>query len=161
MSRAFVKEDAPDVPVVVPPRPPLPAGVPNYVTPAGLAALRAERAEIESDRASLGDAAETARQRETLTGRLRDLIARIAAAKVVEPTAREEVRFGAIVTVRRDGAEQTFQIVGVDEAVQRDDAVAFTAPVARAVNGKRAGETATLQTPRGEEPLAIVAVAYG
>ena len=35
MSKAFVKEDdAQDVPLVVPARPPLPPGTPNYVTPA-------------------------------------------------------------------------------------------------------------------------------
>jgi len=162
MSRAFVKEDAPDVPVVVPPRPALPAGVPNYVTPDGLAALRAERARLEAERTALQDAAETARQREVLTGRLRDLVARIAGARVVDPTTqdRDDVRFGATVTVRRGGVEQTLQVVGVDEAAQRDDAVAFTSPIARAVLGKRTGDVATLQTPRGDEPLEVVAVRY-
>ena len=162
MSRAFVKEGAPEAPVVVPPRPPLPAGVPNYVTPSGLAALRAERAEIEAGRARLGDASETARDREALTGRLRDLIERIAASKEVDPARmdRDDVRFGATVTLRRGGAEQTLQIVGVDEAAGRDDAVAFTSPIARALLGTRAGETADLQTPRGAEALEVVSVAY-
>ena len=162
MSRAFVKEGAPEAPVVVPPRPPLPAGVPNYVTPAGLAALRAERSEIEADRARLGDAAEAARDRELLTGRLRDLVERIAVSKEVDPARmdRDDVRFGATVTLRRDGAEQTLQIVGVDEAAAREDAVAFTSPIARALLGTKAGDTADLQTPRGTEALEVVSVAY-
>ena len=63
-------------------------------------------------------------------------------------------------TVRRGETEQTFQVVGVDEAAGRSDAVAFTAPLARAVLGKRAGETATLATPLGTEPLAVLAVGY-
>ena len=42
MSKAFTKEDAPDVPLLVPPRAALPPGVPNYVTPRGLRLLRAE-----------------------------------------------------------------------------------------------------------------------
>ncbi|MEM0962301.1 MAG: transcription elongation factor GreAB, partial [Bacteroidota bacterium] len=79
MSRAFVKEGAPEAPVVIPPRPPLPAGVPNYVTPNGLAALRDEKGALETERRALeGDAAETVRQRDILTGRLRDLVERIA-----------------------------------------------------------------------------------
>ena len=161
MSRAFVKEGAPEQPLVVPPRPALPAGVPNYVTPAGLAALRAEKAALEAERAALDGDGDGGRQREYLTGRLRELVQRVAAARLVEPRPRDDVRFGATVTVRRGGAEQTFQVVGVDEAATRGDAVAFTAPLARAVNGARAGETRTLDTPRGSEPLDVVAVAYG
>jgi transcription elongation factor GreB len=167
MSRAFVKEDAPDVPLVIPPRAPLPAGVPNYVTPAGLAALRAERSALEAGRSRLdaGDRDDASRQREraVVAGRLRDLVERITTARLVDPSTVEQdrVRFGAAVTVRAaDGVERTLQIVGVDEAAVRDDAVAFTSPIARALTGKRAGETAALTTPRGEEALAVVAVRY-
>ncbi|MEM0961797.1 MAG: GreA/GreB family elongation factor, partial [Bacteroidota bacterium] len=130
----------------------------------GLAALRDEKGALETERRALeGDAAETVRQRDILTGRLRDLVERIARAQVVDPKAvdREDVRFGATVTLRRsDGSEQTLQIVGVDEAAVRDDAVAFTSPVARAVHGKRSGETATLRSPRGNEPLDVLSVVY-
>ena len=165
MSRAFVKEGAPEVPVVIPPRPPLPAGVPNYVTPEGLAALRAEKAEIEAARAALDDThPDAGREREILTGRLRDLVERIARSQVVDPAAasRPEARFGATVTVRQaDGAERTVQIVGVDQAATGEGTVAFTSPIARAVTGKRAGDAATLQTPGGERALTVVAVRYG
>jgi transcription elongation factor GreB len=51
-------------------------------------------------------------------------------------------------------------IVGVDEANAAEGRVAFTAPVARAVLGKRVGETATLRTARGEEELEVTAIAY-
>ena len=165
MSRAFVKEGAPEVPVVIPPRPPLPAGVPNYVTPAGLAALHAERASLEADRAALdADDPDAGRTREVLTGRLRGLIERIARAQVVDPAGidRPEARFGATVTVRQSGEDdRTFQIVGVDQAVTSDALVAFTSPVARAVTGKRAGEAGVLQTPAGERSLTVVSVRYG
>ena len=168
MSRAFVKEGAPEGPVVIPPRPPLPAGVANYVTPEGLAALRAEKAEIEAARAALdGSSSRTSgdvtREREVLTGRLRDLVERIARSQVVEHAAvdRPEARFGATVTVRQDGgAEHTFQIVGVDQATG-EGLVAFTSPIARAVTGKAAGDAAVLDTPGGPRPLTVVAVHYG
>lgn len=167
MSRAFVKEGAPEAPVVVPPRPPLPAGVPNYVTPAGLAALRAERAGLEARRAALDpDDPSAARDREEVTGRLRLLVERIAAAQPVDPArvSADRVRFGTTVTVRgADGDERAFQIVGVDEAAATPGggAVAFTAPIARAVVGKAPGETGVLKTPRGEEPLTVVSVTRG
>ena len=166
MSRAFVKEGAPEAPVVIPPRPPLPTGVPNYVTPAGLAALRAERADLEARRGALDvDAAGAVREREEITGRLKLLIERIAAAQVVDPArvSPDRVRFGATVTVRgADEAERTFQIVGVDQAAALGaEAVAFTAPIARAVTGKAVGESGVLRTPRGEEPLTVVSITQG
>ncbi len=164
MSRAFVKEGAPEVPVVIPPRPPLPAGVANYVTPQGLAALRAEKSEIEAARAALDDTdPDAGREREILTGRLRDLVERIARSQVVDPATvdRPEARFGATVTVRQDdGAERTFQIVGVDQATG-EGSVAFTSPIARAVTGKAAGDAAVLDTPGGPRPLTVVSVRYG
>lgn len=46
MSKGFVKEgDQEDVPLVLP-RAPLPGGVTNYVTPAGMAALLNERSQL-------------------------------------------------------------------------------------------------------------------
>ena len=165
MSRAFVKEGAPEVPVVVPPRPSLPAGVPNYVTPAGLAALRAEKADLERRRTTLDpEAADAGRERELLTGQLRQLVERIAQSRVVDPATvdREDVRFGATVTVRDEGGtERTLRIVGVDEAASGDATVAFTSPIARALTGAAVGQTVTLQAPTGPTPLTVVAVRYG
>ena len=168
MSRAFVKEGAPEAPVVIPPRPPLPAGVPNYVTPAGLAALRTEKAGLEAARAALGP--DDARDREEVTGRLKLLVERIAASQVVDPdkVSLDRVRFGTTVTVEgADGARRTFRIVGVDEAAAgggaavEGGAVAFTSPLARAVVGKAVGEAGVFRAPKGEERLTVVAVARG
>lgn len=165
MSRAFVKEGAPEVPVVIPPRPPLPAGVPNYVTPAGLAALRAEKADLERRRSAIdAEDPDASRERELLTGLLRQLVERIARSHVVDPSAvdRPEARFGATVTVRdREGAERTVRIVGVDEATTAEDAVAFTSPYARALTGAVEGDTVTLRSPSGAIPLTVAAVRYG
>ena len=164
MSRAFVKEGAPEVPVVVPPRAPLPAGVPNYVTPTGLAALRAEKAALERARADLdAEHPDASREREMLTGKLKGLIERIARSQVVDPAQvdREDVRFGATVTLRdADGTERSVRIVGVDEADAEASTVAFTSPIARALTGKRVGDTALLQTPAGDRPLVVLAVRY-
>lgn len=170
MSRAFVKDDTPEDPPLVPPRPPLPAGVANYVTPRGLALLRAERDALEAERARLHAApADDGRKRDlaVVAGRLADLDARLSSAKVVDPAGqpRDEVRFGATVTLRtlggeRPGEERRLTLVGVDEASAAEGRVAFTAPIARAILGKRVGETATLRTARGEERLEVVAIAY-
>lgn len=166
MSRAFTKEEAPEGPLVVPPRAPLPPGVTNYVTPRGLALLRDEQSALEAERSRLSEQGETdehTRERAVLAGRLADLTARIASARVLDPSTQppDEVRFGATVTLRtEDGDERRFTIVGVDEAATAPDRVAFVAPIARAVIGHRVGDTVTLRTPRGEESLQVTAIAY-
>ena len=166
MSRAFTKEEAPSDPVFVPPRPPLPQGATNYVTPRGLALLRAEHDELDAERTRLhaedeGD--EIKRQRAAVTGRLANLAARIGSARVLDPSTQppDEVRFGATVTLlTEDGTERRFTIVGVDEAATAPDRVAFFAPIARAVVGHRVGDAVTLRTPRGEERLMVSAITY-
>ena len=82
---------------------------------------------------------------------------------VFKPSAqpRDEVRFGAQVTVRNQaGVERAYRLVGVDEADGAHGLVAFVSPLARALLGRRVGELATLRTPRGEEELEVVAISY-
>jgi transcription elongation factor GreB len=171
VSKAFTKDDAPEAPLVLRPRPPLPAGVPNFVTARGLGLLRTEAAALEAERARLAadvsDDAERSRRLAVNASRLRELSARIASARVVDPRAlpHDEVRFGATATVRarsgpRTGEARRLQIVGVDEADAAAGRVAFTAPIARAILGLRAGETALLRVAQGEEELVVVAIDY-
>lgn len=170
MSRAFTKDEAPEAPLVVPPRAPLPEGVPNYVTPAGLAALRAEREALEAERAGI-DALDqqddtVRRDRRLVAGKLALLAARLAQACVVEPARQAPgvVRFGATVRVESADGTRTVRIVGVDEAAAGEAseplAVAFTSPIARALTGKREGDAATLVTPLGEEALTVREIRY-
>jgi transcription elongation factor GreB len=164
VSKAFTKDDAPDEPLVVPSRPPLPAGVPNYATARGLASLRAELARLHEERVALdvaSPALDRAQTRVALGTRIHELEERIASVVVVDASAhpRDEVRFGARVTVQGEtGGERHYEIVGVDEANAAEGRVAFVAPLARALLGKRVGDTVTLRTPRGEEELEVVAI---
>ena len=78
---------------------------------------------------------------------------------------RDEVRFGASVTLRtvsgeRAGEERRLEIVGIDEADAAHGRVAFTAPIARAILGREVGETAAFNTPRGQDLLEVVSIAY-
>ena len=71
------------------------------------------------------------------------------------------MRFGATVTVRAEHREERrYRIVGVDEADVAHGLLAFVAPLARALLGKHAGDTAVVRTPRGEEELEVVRVDY-
>jgi len=171
VSKAFTKDEAWEEPVVAP-RAPLPDGVPNYVTPRGLALLRAELADLDAQAAQL-DATQSdddeRRRQLTVVGKKRsDLVARVASAQLVDPRRQphdDTVRFGATVTLRaldgeRSGEERRFTIVGVDEADAAHGRVAFVAPIARAVLGSEVGEEVSLDTADGEELLEIVAVDY-
>jgi len=148
MSRGFVKEDDQEEAAFIPPRAPLPDGVPNYVTPRGLQRLHDERIALERERADVqGGDDDRRRAQAGIDGRLALLNERIATARLVEPRNMEhhEVRFGNTVTfVHVDGPQQgtrrRFTIVGVDEASVKDHRIAFTAPIARALIGKGVGE---------------------
>jgi transcription elongation GreA/GreB family factor len=52
------------------------------------------------------------------------------------------------------------QIVGVDEADPSAGLVAFVAPLARALLGRRVGEAVTVRAPKGDGELAIVSIDY-
>lgn len=143
MSKAFTRDDRPDEPVVVRHRPSLPDGVPNYVTPRGMSVLREQLA--------------------AATGAHRvELERRIAGAVVAPPPGdRGEIRFGAHVTLLNgEGQSRRIQIVGVDEADPAAGLVAFVAPLARALLGRRAGDTVTVRSPGGADDVTIEAVAY-
>jgi transcription elongation factor GreB len=161
VSRAFVKEDAETAPLV-PRRVPLPEGTRNYVTRRGLELLRAELDALlgqlsAEERAGAGGPAASA----ALRSRISELEGRLSSAEPVDlpPGALDLVRFGVSVTVRvADGGERTYRIVGVDEANAAEGRIAFVAPLARALLGKRAGDAALVRTPRGEDELEVLRI---
>ena len=149
MSRAFIKEDAGDSDEL-PERPQ--SGSPNYVTPAGLGALRRKAAELKA--ASAGLARETPEAR----GLLRDLKyheGRVASAILVDAAGRapEEVRFGATVeTLDAAGATRRFTIVGQDEADEAAGLLSWDSSLALAMMGAKVGDTV--------EALRVTAIRY-
>jgi transcription elongation factor GreB len=150
----------------VTPRAPLPEGVPNYVTARGLALLKGELAALVAERADAEREPEGPSRAQALAAlaeRRAQLEARIASAEVVAPAedASDVARFGATVTVDGASGVRRWQIVGVDEADAAQGRLAFVSPLARALLGRRAGDAVTLRTPRGEEALEILGVAYG
>jgi len=122
MSRGFVKEDDQEEVPIVPHRAYLPEGVTNFVTPAGMNQLLAEKQMLENERNNLSSARENEKRIELnyINAKLQLLNNRIAEARIVNLSdqPQNEVRFGATVTLRTEAPKntQTFQIVGVDEA---------------------------------------------
>jgi Transcription elongation factor len=63
-------------------------------------------------------------------------------ANSAAPATASEVWFGASVTIRRDdGREQTFRIVGEDEADPAKGSISHVSPLAKSMFGKRVGDT--------------------
>lgn len=171
MSSAFLKNETADAPVVIPARAPLPPGTTNYVTPRGLALLRTELTELESEHArvqiDVSEENDRMRQLALLKGQIGNLNQRIASARVVEPgnQPHDEARFGATVSLqtrtgKKNGEVRRFTLVGVDEADASQGLIAFIAPIARSMQGKRVGETISLRTIKGENIMIITAITY-
>ncbi|MEJ0023691.1 MAG: transcription elongation factor GreA [Alphaproteobacteria bacterium] len=143
MSRAFVKEQDGEPEVeTLPDR--LVSTHPNLVTAEGLSSIEAEIAALEQAR----DAARAADDKLAQALAQRDLrywASRHATAQVQPTPPKGEAQFGARITIRReDGREQTFRIVGEDEADPARHSVSYVSPLARAVIGKGVGEAAML-----------------
>ncbi len=137
MSRAFTKEDdfvddLPDRTI---------SSHPNQVTERGIQMI--EQA-LEESRRAYGEA-QAVGDRDALAKAGRDgryWSARRASA-VVMPAASgtDTVHFGNAVTIGRDdGREQTFQIVGEDEADPARGSISHASPLARALIGKHVGD---------------------
>lgn len=170
MSRAFMREDADSEDVIVTHRPPLPEGTPNLVTEAGLAALEAERAarlQELADLAALEQTPEVTRRRARRDEELLLLLERLATATVaVPPRDRLVVGVGATVQVRhlngpQLGQPSEFRVVGVDESDPLLGLVAFTAPAAQALLGRRQGDVTAYEAGGRRLEVRLERVTYG
>jgi len=164
MSRAFVKEENEALTDEALPERPVSAE-PNYVTPGGLARLRAKVDELHAEHARLKQAAEDF-DRPKLSQIERDLRyfqAKLDSAIPVNIAAQppDEVRFGASVqTQDESGATHSFTIVGEDEADVAQGKVSWQSPLARALIGARAGDTVTWNRPAGKTNLEVLDIQY-
>ena len=158
MSRAFVKEGSGELE----PLPDLPLSPhPNYVTPHGLASLRARLAEAQATLTTLRARAErldklpeAAAERD-----IRYLEARLKSAILADTAAQgtQTVAFGHAVTVADDqGRQTTYKITGEDEADAAHHRIAPQSPLARALIGAVVGDIVTWKRPSGAVELQVL-----
>lgn len=152
MSRAFVKEidDAPEPSLQDRPV----SAAPNLVTKRGAELILAEIESLQRKLETLagGEADEARRD-------LRYWEARRATMQIVERDPdTDAVGFGTEITIRRAGRTQTLRIVGEDEADPRQGYLAYTAPLARALEEAEAGETVEFEAGGRIDPIDIVSV---
>lgn len=98
-------------------------------------------------------------------GRIVELEAKLNSAEVIDVAILNtggKIVFGATVSlVSLDTDEEvTYQIVGDDEADIKHSKISISSPIARALIGKEAGDTAVVNAPGGNKEYEIVAVRY-
>ena len=154
---------------------------PNYITPAGFAALRAEYDRLfaterpqlvdtiawaagNGDRSENGDYIYGRKRLREIDRRLGFLAKRMKAARVVDPAAQTErgrAWFGATVTIAdEDDNHRTLELVGDDEADAGKGRIGWNSPMARALRGSAVGDVRTVALPAGAKEYEVMAIAY-
>ena len=100
-----------------------------------------------------------------IEGRIKEIEGKLSSAQIIAPSTLDaggRVVFGATVELEDEdsGDTVTYQIVGEDEADLKLGLINISSPIARALIGKEAGETAVVQAPAGARSYEIVDVRY-
>lgn len=99
-----------------------------------------------------------------IEGRIKELEAVISRADIIDVTvlSTETVKFGAQVKVVDEDSEEehTFHIVGEFEADIKFKQISITSPLARALIGKKKGESVEVTTPKGSKSYEILMIKY-
>lgn len=100
-----------------------------------------------------------------IEGRIAEVEGKLSHAQIIDPKSLDtdgRCVFGATVDLEdsNNGDTVTYQIVGDDEADIKDGKVSIGSPIARALIGKYAGDTAEVQAPGGVRAYEILDVRY-
>lgn len=152
MSRAFTREIDDAEAFRLPDRPVSAAA--NLVTPRGAALIATEIARLEGELTSVG-----AEERASVRRDLRYWSQRQASMQVTPPAGNPTVvGFGVGVRIRRGKAASEIRIVGEDEADPKQNLVAWTSPLAVALDGAEVGETVELMAGGRVEQVEVLAI---
>jgi transcription elongation factor GreA len=150
------------------------------MTPTGAVKLREELMRLKEERPRIsreigvarehGDLKENAeyhaaKDRQGLVeARIKDIEDKLARAEVIDPSklSGNMVRFGAFVTLTNldTDEEQTYQILGADEADINHGSISVSAPLARAIIGKSTGDEIVVKLPGGTRRYEIGGIEF-
>lgn len=114
---------------------------------------------------SLGDLSENAEYQEAkeeqqvIEGRIADLEDILSRAVLIShPTVASIVGIGSTVVTKKEatGKEDSYFIVGREEADPAQNRISNESPLGRALIGKQKGDTVMVQTPKGESTYKIL-----
>ena len=139
-----------------------------------LADLKSRRGEVAdriAEARDFGDLSENAEydaakdRQGFIEGRIKEIEGKLSSARIIDPGqlhADGRVVFGATVDLEDEdsGEKLSYQIVGEDEADLKLGLINVGSPIARALIGKHAGDTAVVEAPAGTRSYEIVDVRY-
>ena len=150
------------------------------MTPKGAAKVRDELARLKAERPKIsrdigtardhGDISENAeyhaaKERQGMVeAQIKDLEDKLARCEVIDPArlTGTRIRFGATVSLSNIETDEkvTYQIVGADEANIDEGTISISAPLARALIGKEAGDEVTVNLPVGKRTYEVIEVLF-
>jgi transcription elongation factor GreA len=106
-----------------------------------------------------------ARERQSfIEGRIAELEEIISSAEVIDPSSLsgEHVKFGAHVRLvdEETDKESAYQIVGVHEADIKSGKLSISSPLAKALIGKKPGDSISVPAPGGDRTYEILGVKF-
>ncbi|MDR3537580.1 MAG: transcription elongation factor GreA [Acetobacteraceae bacterium] len=106
-----------------------------------------------------------ARERQSFVeGRIAELEEVISAAEVIDPSSLvgDHVKFGAHIRLVDEESEKesAYQIVGVYEADIKQGLLSISSPLAKALIGKKVGDTASVPAPGGDRSYEILSIKF-
>lgn len=151
-----------------------------YITPEGANRLREEvqylwrqlRPEVvkalaaaaaEGDRSENAEYTYRKKQLGGIDRRIRYLSKRIDIMKIVDrpPADPSAIRFGAIISLQSSAQGRVeYRIVGVDETDAGKGFISIDSPVARALLGKRVGDSTEVELPECRVCLEVIEIRY-
>lgn len=112
-----------------------------------------ERAISQGDLKENADYHDAKEEQAFVEGRIRDLEDALRRAQVIKETGpTDRVRVGSTVTVSEEGfdEEETYSIVGAQEADPSNGRISNESPLGRALLGARVGDIVVFESPGGE-----------
>ncbi|WP_207538657.1 transcription elongation factor GreA [Sabulicella rubraurantiaca] len=106
-----------------------------------------------------------ARERQSfIEGRISELESIIPSVEVIDTSRMtgDQVRFGARVTILDEETEkeQTYRIVGQYEADMKTNSISLSSPLAKALMGKKVGDSVEVPAPGGSRAVEITQVNF-
>ncbi|MEJ0019434.1 MAG: transcription elongation factor GreA [Acetobacteraceae bacterium] len=106
-----------------------------------------------------------ARERQSfIEGRIQELEEIVSSVEVIDPSSLsgDHVKFGAHVHLvdEETDKESNYQIVGVYEADIKGGRLSISSPLAKALIGKKVGDTISVPAPGGDRSYEILGIKY-
>jgi len=159
VSKAFTRESDESGDDEIPPtRPSVPPGTTNYITPQGAERLTQRLDNLLEKRRQSLDAPSSDHRK--LDATIRALQQTLSSVVVAQPSSNpEKVVFGTSVRIRhQNGEEETYRIVGVEEADPESGSISWLSPLARALVSRKVGDKAPFRTPAGLDELTVLSI---